>query len=56
MKGKYAVFLSKLCVILVTSVNIKYNLGHARFFGPHILSKLIFLVTCLNVKQNLGYV
>ena len=44
-----------LCVVLITYLNIKQNLGHAWFLRPHTLGKLIFLITCVNIKQNLGY-
>ena len=48
-------FLLKLCVMLVTCLNIKQNLDHAWFLGPHTLDKLILLVTWLNIKQNVGH-
>ena len=49
-------FLLKLCVTLITCVNIKQNLGHVWFLGPHTLGKLILLIISLSVKQNLDNV
>ena len=56
MKGRSAMFLFvTLYVVLITCMNIRQNLGHAWFLGPHTLGKLIFLITCLNIEQNLGH-
>ena len=55
MKGSSAMFLFvTLCVMLITCVNVKQNLGHTWFLRPHTLSKLIFLITCVNIKQSIG--
>ena len=48
-------FLLELCVILITCLNIKQNLGYVWLLGLHTLGKLIFLITCLNIKQNIGH-
>ena len=56
MKGKSAMFsFLALCVISITCLNIKQNIGHAWLLGPHTLGKLIFLIICLSVKQNIDY-
>ena len=49
-------FLLELCVILITCVDIKQNLGYVWLLESHTLGKLIFLITCLDIKQNLGHV
>ena len=57
MKASSTTFSSMtLCVVLITCMNIKQNIGHVWFLGPHTLGKLIFLITCMNIKQNLGHV
>ena len=49
-------FLLELCVILITCVDIKQNIGYVWLLEPHTLGKLIFLITCLDIKQNLSHV
>ena len=56
MKGNPTTFLFIiLYVVYHIPLNVKQNLGHAWFLGPHTLSKLILLVTYLSVKKNIDY-